>query len=233
MARRSQRKRRRSGAARSPLTLYVWGAVAAVLVVAAVVSIAVLSSSSDSAPSEIVVPTERPADIPTDGRVFGDPDAPVLVSEYLDFQCPFCRRASNEILPPIESEYVESGDARVEVHAIAILGEESVQAAAAAECANEQDRFWAFHDILFANQGAERSGAFSDERLKEMAAAIGLDTDAFDTCLDTGRYRSFVQGQTDDARTAGVGSTPSFLVDGRAVETGIGPIADAILEALD
>ncbi len=95
----------------------------------------------------------------------------------------------------------------------AFLGEESLWAAEATECAAEQDAFWEFHDYLFDNHGGENQGAFSKENLKGFAEILGLDTAAFNECLDAGRYTEIVQLQTQAAREIGVQSTPTFLVN--------------------
>jgi protein-disulfide isomerase len=99
----------------------------------------------------------------------------------------------------------------------AFLGDESQWSAEAAECAGDQDAYWEFHDYLFSHQGGENQGAFSKDNLKGFAADMGLDTEAFDTCLDTGKFTEFVEQQTDIARQLGVTSTPTFAVNGQAV----------------
>jgi protein-disulfide isomerase len=136
------------------------------------------------------------------------------------------------VLPEIEREYIESGKAKFEAKPIAILGEESVLAASAAECANDQGRYWEFHDILFANQGREGSGAFSADNLKRFAEALSLDTAAFNTCLDTGKYESQVQAATQTSRADGVKVTPTILVNGVGVDLTFDAIKAAIETAL-
>lgn len=97
----------------------------------------------------------------------------------------------------------------------AFLGPESLWAGEASECAAEQDAFWAYHDRLFEAQSGENRGAFSKENLKQIAAELGLEQEAFDECLDSGKYASVVQAETQQARSLGVQSTPSFLINGR------------------
>ncbi len=202
------------------------------MVVGAVIGIAVATSGGgDSPPQAVVVPTARPADVFQDGRVLGNPDAPVAIVEYLDFQCPFCQRTAEQVMPSIEEAFIASNTASLEIRPIAILGDESVQAAAAAECANDQGRFWAYHDILYANQGAERGGAFTDDRLKEFAEALDLDTGAFNSCLDSGRYTQQVVDNTSSARGSGVSVTPTILVDGERVDATAEAISAAIQQA--
>jgi protein-disulfide isomerase len=77
--------------------------------------------------------------------------------------------------------------------------------------------FWEFHDYLFSHQNGENKGAFSKDNLKGFAADMGLDTAAFNTCLDSGKYTQRVQDQTNIARQLGVQSTPTFAVNGQPV----------------
>jgi len=99
----------------------------------------------------------------------------------------------------------------------AFLGQESFDAAEASECAADQDAFWEYHDLLFEQQSGENQGAYARENLKEFAADLGLDTQAFNECLDSGKYTQIVQEQTQTAQSIGVSSTPAFVINGRAV----------------
>ena len=214
--------------------LYIAGSAFALSLVAALILLGNVSLSTDSGSSDVVlVPTQRPQAVPRNGTVYGEPDAAVTISEYLDFQCPVCRRAGLNVLPEIEQEYVEPGKARLEIRPIAFLGDESVAAAEAAQCAEEQGRFWEYHDILFANQGRENGGAFSEGNLKRFAEALGLQTGPFNACLDSGKYESSVKAATDAAlELPDFKGTPTFLVNGQKVETSVDAISAAIDAAL-
>ena len=96
----------------------------------------------------------------------------------------------------------------------AFLGPESQRAGEASECAADQDAFWEYHDKLFDSQSGENQGAFNQDNLKRFAVELGIDTQAFDECLDSGKYASLVQEETQAAQTLGVRSTPSFLING-------------------
>lgn len=112
---------------------------------------------------------------------------------------------------------MQTGRVRFGVQQLAFLGNESQWAAEASECAAEQDAFWNYHDRLFAQQAGENLGGFRKDRLKQFAVDLGLDTAAFDACLDSGRYVQFVRDQTAAAQALGVRSTPTFLVNGQSV----------------
>lgn len=99
----------------------------------------------------------------------------------------------------------------------AFLGDESQWSAEAAECAGDQNKFWDFHDYLFSHQNGENKGTFSKDNLKAFAADLGLDTDAFNTCLDTGKYTQLVKDQTSLGQQLGISSTPTFAINGQAI----------------
>jgi protein-disulfide isomerase len=199
-------------------------------IVAGVIIVGVLArgGGGTGAPDTIVVPAARPAAIAQSGHTYGDPNAPVTIDEYIDFQCPFCKIDVTSVMPTIEQQFVATGVAKVVAHPIAILGDESVQAAAAAEAANQQGKFWTYFDALYANQGNENSGAFSNDRLKAIAEAVGIDLTAFDTSFNSGANQTQVTQDTQAARAAGVSGTPTVLVNGSRVEATVAAISAAI-----
>lgn len=162
-----------------------------------------------------------PAEL-SDGYTLGDPDAPVAIEVWEDFQCPFCQRFALQVKPLIVSEYVETGKASLTFRNLAFLGDESHWAAVAADLAAEQDGFWPFHDYLFANLLGENVGSYDLDRLLAMGEAAGLDMDAFRAglVLDQARER-FSRIEADarqDAGALGISSTPSLVLDGKLLE---------------
>lgn len=145
----------------------------------------------------------------------GDPDAPVTIVEFSDFQCPYCGRFAADAGRQIHEQYVEPGLVRFGYQHFAFLGPESQKAAEASECAAEQGAFWPYHDMLFGRITGENQGSLSPAGLKQYAAEVGLDAEAFDACLDSGKYVSLVGSETATAQSLGVTGTPSFLVNGR------------------
>jgi protein-disulfide isomerase len=95
----------------------------------------------------------------------------------------------------------------------AFLGEESLWAAEASECAADQEKFWEYHDLLFEKQAGENGGAFDKKNLVTFADELGLNQKQFADCLDSGKYTDWVNGQTSFARQLGVQSTPSFIIN--------------------
>jgi protein-disulfide isomerase len=147
----------------------------------------------------------------------GDENAPVTIIEFADFQCPFCGKFAAETAAQIEQKYVKTGKVRFGYWHFAFLGQESIDAAEASECAADQDAFWKYHDLLFQRQNGENKGTFAKDNLKQFATELNLDAQAFNDCLDSGKYTQLVQQLTQTAQSIGVRSTPAFLVNGYAI----------------
>ncbi len=147
----------------------------------------------------------------------GDPNAPVTMIEFGDFQCPFCGRYASDTDPQVEEQYVKTGKVRFGFVNFAFLGSESTWAAEAAECASDQSKYWEYHDKLYSSQGGENQGAFSKDNLKKFAQDLSLDTQTFNNCLDSGKYTSLIQSDTQMSGSLGVQSTPTFVINGQTV----------------
>ena len=155
----------------------------------------------------------------------GDADAPITLTAFSDYQCPYCIR-SEPVLAEVLARY--PGQVRL-VHRHFPL--DSIHpfarpASEAAMCADEQDRFWDFHDAIFA-----RNGRLTDESFAEIGAELGLDLDALDQCIDERRYRDFVADDFAAGEAAGVTGTPAFFVNGIALRGA--QDADAISDLID
>ena len=128
--------------------------------------------------------------------------------------------------------YVENGTLRYEWRDFAYLGQESVNAALAARAAQEQGRFWEYHDVLYKNQGSVNSRTFSDEALVGFAEEVELDTEQFEAALTSGRYESVLQSDLRKAQNAGIQGTPSFTINGQRL---VGPqpleVFELVIEA--
>jgi protein-disulfide isomerase len=146
------------------------------------------------------------------GRVLGDANAPVTVVEYADFQCPICKRAESSVVSRIEKDYVQQGKVKIEFRMFPFLGQESFNAAQAAEAARDQGKFWEYHDALFNAQGQENGGNFTYETLVVLAGKVGLDVPKFEATLSANTYLAPIQSEADGARSSGVSSTPTFYI---------------------
>jgi len=148
------------------------------------------------------------------GPTKGPADAPVVMVEFADFQCGYCRLFWRETLPKIEDQYIRTGKVRFIYRHMALLGEASVLAAQAAVCAHDQGKFWQYHDTLF-SQGSPL--AFTSARLKRYAAELRLDEKTFAACLDSGRHAERVEAETILGHALGANGTPAFLLNGQLV----------------
>lgn len=113
--------------------------------------------------------------------------------------------------------YAGTGLVRFEYRHFPVLGNESQRAAEASECAREQDQFWPYHDVIFANRTGENIGAFRDGSLVAFAAALGMDDAALEACLDADRYESEVNADAASGQERGVNSTPTLFINGEMV----------------
>ncbi len=210
--------------------------VVATLVIAGVVILvsAMVIFRSQAQVQSIITPTA--IDFPqNEGLAMGDPNAPVVIEEFSDFQCPACQLFHEQTFEQIVDEYVRTGDVYYIFRPFPFIGKESQAAALGGYCAVEQGLFWEYSNILFANQIGENAGSFSSARLEAMADIIGLDA-AFAKCLREGHYQDLVDADFQAAQDAGIDSTPSFLIDGvlvngaLAFETFQSYIEQALLE---
>jgi protein-disulfide isomerase len=156
-------------------------------------------------------------------RVDGDPyavgavDAPVVMVEYSDFQCPFCGVFARDTHPELMQRYVDEGILRIEFRDTPILGEESITAALGGRAAAAQGAFWEFHDEVFSEDRERNVGELGEDRLVEMAADLGLDPDRFRADMNDPAALDAVQRDRQEAQQLGVSSTPAFLVNGRPI----------------
>src|SRR3972149_8912721 len=143
----------------------------------------------------------------------GTDNAPVTLIEFSDFQCSFCRKFWQTTLPLLDKKYISPGKVRFIYRHFAVLGKPSEVAAQAAECAGEQGKFWEYHDKLFASAGSPL--AFTDGKLKSYAKELGLKSQAFNQCLDSGKQLKKVEGETAIAALLGARGTPAFFLNGQ------------------
>src|SRR3989338_487209 len=168
--------------------------------------------------------------------VLGNPKAKVTIVEFADFRCPFCERFSNQTGSQIIKNYVDTGKARFVFKHFAFLGQQSVWAAEASECAKEQWKFWEYHNWLYQNQAPESDLAYySKTNLTKYAGNIaGIDTVRFASCLNKCAYSKNVAKDLSQGQSAGVTGTPTVFINGVAI-VGAQPYAvfkSAIEEAL-
>ena len=188
----------------------------------------------------VLAPTPPPPDTDFEDEEFavdGSADAPVTIYEFSDYQCPFCLRFFQETKPLLDEQYIATGKVRFvykdfpidSIHAQARLASE------AAECAGAQDAYWPMHDRLFVGKDEWADNPADATVFKAYAAELGLDSAAFDNCLDSGVYSDEVQVDLEEGQRAGVTGTPTFFINGQML-VGAQPfevLAQAIENALN
>ncbi|MFN8470759.1 MAG: DsbA family protein [Anaerolineae bacterium] len=173
----------------------------------------------------------------------GNPNAKVTVEDFSDYQCPFCAAFATGLEPRIDDEFVKTGRIKFVFRNFQFLDRnsdgtpnldgESHRAALAAQCALDQGAFWAYHDILYKNQGkVENGGTFSDERLQNFAAQLGLNMDTFKSCMksNANSVNALINRSMNEAPAKEVQGTPTFFINGRKVES---PDYDSIKAAIE
>jgi protein-disulfide isomerase len=166
-------------------------------------------------------PTMAPADVPLGDAPFkGDPDAPITIVEYSDYQCPFCARHFQATLPQLLDNYIATGKVRYvfKDFPLTSIHPQAVKAAEAARCARAtggDEAYWQMHDRLFADQEAWSGNSGHIATFKNYAGDLGLDQAAFDECLDSGRYTAAVEADFQEGAGFGVSGTPAFFINGQ------------------
>jgi len=154
-------------------------------------------------------PAFKPQDVSVAGRpVKGDRSAPVTIITFSDYQCPFCKRHAEDTLPELVKKYVDTGKVKIvmEENPIESIHKYAMGASIAALCAGDQGKYWEMHDIMFTNN--KNLGA---DELKGYAREIGLDSGAFDNCLDSEKHKDQVKEDLSTGRKLGVRGTPGFV----------------------
>ncbi len=147
--------------------------------------------------------------------ILGDPSAPITIVEFGDYQCHQCYNWFHNTKPAIFENYVDTGKANFVFVDLAFLGRDSPRAAQASYCAEDQGKYWEYHDILYNSQESKiDNGWANSERLKAFAFSLGLDMELFEICLDSGKYSKRVQHNIDEAKKHGVRGTPGFFIVG-------------------
>lgn len=149
--------------------------------------------------------------------MMGSADAPVTVVEYADYQCPFCEKFFTEVAPQLKTNYIDTGKVKFYFQDFAFLGQESNDAAEAAKCAGDQNKYWEFHDYLYNHQTGENQGGFKPDNLKKFAVTLKLDTKKFNQCMDSHQFQQAVTDETAAGQGYGVSGTPTTFINGNRV----------------
>ena len=144
--------------------------------------------------------------------ILGNPNAPITMVEFGDYQCTFCSKFFHETENSIITNYIKTGKVKILFKDYIILGQDSMNAANAAHCANDQKLFWEYHSMLYNNWAGEDTGWADLAHLHEFANTLGLDMDVFSTCMSDLKWNELVNLSNKDGQKLGVSGTPTFFV---------------------
>ena len=229
MGKRADIRARREQAKRKQKFISIGSVVVGLILIGVVVFLVIGGqTNSQDVIDDIIMPEkhERPL---VNGSSMGDPNAPVKVNEFSNFECSHCKTFAEGLEAYIASAYIETGDVYL-TYVPFTWTDTAAKAAEAAYCAMDQGQFWEYHDILFANQTNTALPGFNNAVLFAMAEKLGLDSSAFEKCLTSGKYSNQVVQDSLFAQEQGATGTPTFDVEGELVFTD--KLEDAIKTAL-
>ena len=225
-----------AAAARRTRTWRLLAATGLALVVVGVA--AIVSSSGGSADSPAPTPTRAASlfdGIEEHDGVLGDPNAPITLTEYVDLQCPVCAAAARETLPTLVRDYVRTGKVKLEARTLHFIGPDSERAARVTAGAEQQGKLWPFLEAFYASQGEENSGYVTDDFLRSVAAAAGVDATKALHAADTAAAQDRLNRANADAQEHGIDATPTFTIARGDGEAQVLPAHDAqtVADAID
>ena len=220
----------------------IWQIATGVLAVLLVISIFtggfgggnanVANNNDNNAGSNDIIPTGvanvNAEEYVDDDPYLGNKNAPVTIVEFSDFQCPYCSRFRTQTFDQIKEQYIDTGKVRFVYRDFPLTSIHPMaqKSAEASECADEQGKFWEYHDNIFENQAS-----LSIDNLKKWAKDLSLNENKFNSCLDSGKYADEVKKDMNNGASVGVRGTPYFMV-GNTVLEGAYPF-EAFKQAID
>lgn len=166
------------------------------------------------------------------GYLKGSPEAPVEITEYADYQCPFCQTFATLQMPTIEERLIKPGRLRWRYRDFPLQQHQFARLAAhSAACAEEQGKYWEQHDRIYEGQAEWAASRDAGDHFRRYAEALGLNLDTYDACMEAGRYAGRIQASYEEGARAGVSSTPTLLVGNRLYQGRID--SDAIRRLVD
>ena len=145
--------------------------------------------------------------------ILGNPSAPLTIVEFGDYQCHQCYNWFHNTKPSVFQNYIDTGKVNFIFMDLAFLGKDSQKAAQASYCAEDQGKYWEYHNQLYTAQESQIDNGWANpERLKAFAFSLGLDMELFESCLDSGKYTKRVQYNTAEAKKLGANGTPTFFI---------------------
>jgi len=144
--------------------------------------------------------------------VMGNTNAPITILEWGDYQCTFCYKFHQNTLDIINEDFIKTSKVKLVFKDYPLNGPDSLLASEASYCAQDQEKYWQYHDELYKNWGGERTGWITRESLNQFAMTINLNLKEFNNCLDNHTYKDHVNSHYQFGKEIGIDATPSFLV---------------------
>ena len=195
----------------------IFGGILSVVIIAIVAS--VLASPSDNQSLNLDMERNHGTISTAMGSpILGSETAKITIVEFGDYQCHQCYNWFHNTKDSIVENYIDTGKANLVFVDLAFLGRDSTKAASASYCAEEQGKYWEYHEMLYNYQEGIDSGWANPQRLKAFASSLELDMEMFDSCVDSGKFNKRVQYNTSEAKKQGATGTPTFFIvdsDGR------------------
>jgi protein-disulfide isomerase len=229
-AQRTKKKRQRR------MNTMIGVAVFILLVIVVLISPTIYNQLKPTGNFMQITPVAYPLE---NGKAVGNPNANVKIQVFEDFQCTSCKAYVDNVEKQLlTSTYITNGQVYYELMQWPFIDtnsitKESHQAANASMCALEQGKFWAYHDILYANQGVENGGSFNDKRLVAFAQSLGLNMSQFNQCFSANKYKAQIDQEYQLGKDMGVSGTPSVFLNGKSVTPGFVPTYDELKSAID
>ena len=177
---------------------------------------AIVSFSSSSVETEnLDMRTHGTVSTTMGSSILGNPSAQITIVEFGDYQCHQCYNWFHNTKPVVFQNYIDTGKANFVFMDLAFLGMDSPKAAQASYCAEDQGKYWEYHNQLYTAQESQiDNGWVNSERLKAFAFSLGLDMDLFEDCFDSGKYTKRVQYNIAEAKKLDANGTPTFFIIG-------------------
>jgi protein-disulfide isomerase len=214
----------------------MWLALGGVIIAAVVIGVLVQQSRSSTENAKVVKPASAIG--PNGGVLVGDPNAPVTITEFGDFQCPVCRELQ-QLWEPTLAQLIQQGKVKFEFVGLQFLDQgttESLRSAAAGVCAADANKFLDFYNALYNGQSrTENSGFLTNAQLEKFARSAGIEDPTFSKCVSSGRYVGWVGKNTDSTTQRGITTTPTVLINGKPISNSVAAdparLTDAVNQA--
>jgi len=191
------------------------GVLVGIIISIAIISVIVVYSSSSVETENLDVRTHGIISTTMGSSILGNPSAQITIVEFGDYQCHQCYNWFHNTKPTVFQNYVDIGKVNFVFMDLAFLGMDSPKAAQASYCAEDQGKYWEYHNQLYTAQESQiDNGWANSQRLKAFAFSLGLDMELFDSCLDSGKYTKRVLYNIAEAKKLGANGTPTFFIIG-------------------